>query len=186
MATRQLVVFAGPPATGKTSLARTVARELRAVYLDKDTIKDVAVAVGREMKLAQALELAGPLSYELLVALARDNLTLGLSVVLDSPAGYRRFRERVEQMARAAQADLKLIECICTNESLLRDRIERRGQETPDYRPHDWESYQRERAQFERLTGPRLIVDTAEPLQLNVRKVLNYLGVQTQSETDKR
>lgn len=176
MSERQLIVFAGLPGTGKTSLARTVARELRAVYLDKDTVKDLVVDVGREMKLGQAAELAGPLSYELLVAIARDNLTLGLSVVLDSPAGYRIFREKVEQLARSAKVDLKLIECVCTNEGLLRDRIEHRGQELPEYRARNWETYQRDRAQFERLVGPRLIVDTAEPLQLNVRKVLNHLG----------
>ncbi len=181
MPERQLVVFAGLPGTGKTSLARTMARELHAMYLDKDTIKDTAIAVARELKLERAAEFAGPLSYELMVGLARDNLTLGLSVVLDSPAGYRTFREKVEQLARSAKADLKLIECICTNEGLLRDRIENRGQELPEYRTRDWETYQHDRAQFERLAGPRLIVDTAEPLQLNVRKVLNYLGVQAGS-----
>lgn len=175
MTDRQLIVFAGLPGTGKTSLARTVARELHAVYLDKDTIKDATISLGRTMKLAQATELAGPLSYDLLVMIARDNLTLGLSVVLDSPAGYRIFRENVEGLARSTKVDLKLIECICTNEGLLRDRIEQRGANLPDYRTRSWETYQRDRSQFERLAGLRLIVDTAEPLQLNVRKVLNYL-----------
>ena len=66
-----LIVFAGLAGTGKSSLARAVAREVRAVYLDKDTIKDCTVNLAREMKLEQGNELAGPLSYELLVDLAR-------------------------------------------------------------------------------------------------------------------
>lgn len=173
---RQLIVFAGLPGMGKTSLARTVARELRAVYLDKDTIKDTAMALARELKLERAADLAGPLSYELLISLARDNLTLGLPVVLDSPAGYRTFQEKVDQLARSTKADLKIIECTCTNEGVLRDRIERRGQDLPEYRTRDWETFQQERARFERLAGPRLIVDTAETLQINVRKVLTYLA----------
>ncbi len=177
MPERKLIVFAGLPGTGKTSLARTVARELRAVYLDKDTIKDTAMALGRELRVERISELAGQLSYELLVNLARDNLTLGHSVILDSPAGYRTFREKVEQLARTSQVELKLIECICTNEGLLRDRIERRGTDLPDYRARDWETYRSDQARFERLSGPRLIVDTAETLQINVRKVLSYLGV---------
>ena len=48
MSSPLLIVFAGLPGTGKSSLARAVARELGAVYLDKDTIKDGIIAVARE------------------------------------------------------------------------------------------------------------------------------------------
>jgi predicted kinase len=163
----QLIVFAGLPGTGKTSLARAVARELRAAYLDKDTIRDGVTEVAREMQLTQCTELARPVAYALLVSLARDNLSLGVTVVLDSPARYSAFRDKLENLARTYDASLRLIECICTDEAQLRERVERRG---------SWESYQQERIAFERLSGPRLVVDTAEPVMLNVRKVMTYLG----------
>jgi predicted kinase len=172
----QLIVFAGMRGTGKTSLARAVARELGAVYLDKDTIKDCAIAQAERLKLEQGAELAGPLSYELLVDIARDNLSLGLSVVLDSPAGYQAFREKVKGLARSARVELRLIECICTDERLLRRRVEGRSQDLPAYRTRDWATYQHELAEFERPTERRLVVDTAESLSLNLRKVLAYLG----------
>jgi predicted kinase len=171
----KLVVFAGLPGTGKSSLARVVARELSAVYFDKDTIKDAAVNLARDMKIERGNELAGALSYDLLIPLARDNLTLGLSVVLDSPAGYRAFQDKVDGLARDTKADLRVIECICTDETSLRQRLERR-EDMPDYRTRDWEGYQQARARLEKVTGPRLVVDTAEPLQVNVRKVLAYVG----------
>ena len=72
-----LIVFAGLPGTGKSSLARAVARELHAIYLDKDTIKDSVIAVAREMKIEQGPDLAGPASYELLVVLARGQSIVG-------------------------------------------------------------------------------------------------------------
>ncbi len=171
-----LIVFAGMRGTGKTSLARAVARELRAVYLDKDTIKDCVIAETEKLQPDLASQLAAPVSYELLVDLARDNLSLGLSVVLDSPAGTQAFREKVKGLARSARAELRLIECICTDERLLRQRVEARGQDLPAYRTRDWATYQHELAQFERLTERRLVVDTAESLSLNLRKVLEYLG----------
>lgn len=171
----QLIVFAGLPGTGKSSLARSVARERRAAYLDKDTIKDAVIALADRMKVPSGQQLAGPLSYELLVVLARDNLTLGLPVVLDSPASYQLYRDQVKQLAKGLRADLRLIECICTDENLLRQRVERRGQELPEYRTRNWAEYQRQRAQFERLVDRRLVVDTAQSLPLNLRKVLAYL-----------
>lgn len=162
--------------TGKTSLARAVARHLRAVYLDKATIKECTLALAEKMKLDQAQQFAGPLSYELLVDVARDNLSLGLSVVLDSPAGYQVFRERVKALARSARVELRLIECICTDERLLRQRVESRSQDLPAYRTRDWTTYQHDMEQFERLTERRLVVDTAESLSTNLHKVLVYVG----------
>ena len=171
-----LVVFAGVPGVGKSTLARAVARELPAVYLDKDTIKDAALALGRSMKIDNIGQYAGALSYTLLIPLARDNLTLGNHVVIDSPAGYRSFQDAVEELVRGARVDFKLIECITTDEALLRDRIERRAPDMPEHRVRDWDQYQQARERMERLSGPRLVVDTAETVQINLKKILNALG----------
>lgn len=176
MADPQLIVFAGLPGTGKTSLARALARELRSTYLDKDTIKDCAMRLTAEMGLEQGARLAGALSYELLVDLARDNLTLGLPVVVDSPAAYQVFRDKVKSLARTLKADLKLIECICTDERMLRERVEHRGRDLPAYRTRDWATFQQDQGRFERLTDPRLIVDTAESQAVNLRKIQTYLS----------
>ena len=185
MSDAQLIVFAGLPGTGKSSLARGVARQLPAFYLDKDTVKDCVMRLSEQMALDQGVRLAGALSYDLLIDLARDNLAIGQSVVLDSPAAYQLFREKVKHLARAYKVPLRLIECICTDERLLRQRIESRGEDLPAYRTRDWEEFQRNRARFERLTDRRLIVDTAESLALNLRKVLAYLTAPVEEETHK-
>jgi predicted kinase len=115
------------------------------------------------------------LAFELLLALARDNLTLGLSVVVDNPIGYR-FRDRAEQVARGTRAELKVIECICTDGNLLRERMERRGLQRSLFDARDVDAAPAEAEKTGRLTGPRVIVDTAEALPVNLRKVLAYLS----------
>jgi len=72
----------------------------------------------------------------------------------------------------------KLIECITTDEALLRERIERRAPDMPDHRVRDWDQYQQARERMERLSGPRLVIDTAETLQTNLKKIMNALRVE--------
>lgn len=176
MADPFLVVFAGAPGVGKSTLARALAREIRAAYLDKDTIKDAALALGRELKIENVMQFAGALSYSLLVPLARDNLTVGTHVVLDSPAGYKAFQDAIEQLVRSVKVNFKLVECITTDEALLRERIERRASDLPDHRVREWDAYQQARERLERMSGPRLVVDTAETVPTNLRKIMNALA----------
>jgi predicted kinase len=157
----QLVVFVGPPGTGKSSLARSVARELRVTYLDQETIRDRTLPLLRGLKLEQGPALARSLALDLLTDLARDNLSLGLAVVLDSPAPYAMLREKLEPVARAHRAELKLVECFSTAEAPHRDEGE------PPWR---------EPEPAVRVPGPRLLLDTAEPMLVNLRKALIYLG----------
>lgn len=173
------MVFAGAPGVGKSTLARALARELRAAYLDKDTIKDAALALGRELKVENLSQFAGALSYSLLIPLARDNLTVGTDVIIDSPAGYRSFQDAIEQLFRSIKVDFRLVECITTDEGLLRERIERRAPDLPEHRVRDWDAYQQARDRLERMSGPRLVVDTAEAVSTNLRKIMNALGLDT-------
>src|SRR5271155_4502495 len=73
-----LIVFGGLPGTGKTTLARAIAQDLRAAYLRIDTIEQ---ALKSSDTLAGEL---GPEGYLIAYALAENNLRLGLSVVADS------------------------------------------------------------------------------------------------------
>ena len=75
-----------------------------------------------------------------------------------------------------SSVDFKLVECITTDEGLLRERSAHRGPDVPDQRVREWDAYQQARARLERMSGPRLVVDTAETVQTNLRKILNYLG----------
>ncbi len=183
MAEPFLVIFAGAPGVGKSTLARALARELRAAYLDKDTIKDATLALGRELKVENALQFAGALSYTLLIPIARDNLTVGTHVVVDSPAGYKTFQDAIEELVRAVKVNFKLIECITTDEALLRERIERRAPDLPEHRVRDWDAFQQARERLERMSGPRLLVDTAETVATNLRKIMSALGLDLPDST---
>jgi predicted kinase len=73
-----LIVLGGLPSTGKTTIARELARQLGAVHLRSDSIeqalRDYGVA-GRSMDDA---------GYQAAYAIAADNLWIGRTVIADS------------------------------------------------------------------------------------------------------
>jgi len=170
-----LIVFVGLPGTGKSSLARQLARELQAVYLSLATLEGAIVTLADKRGSDEGLSVVVQQGYALLLDLSRDNLSVNLSVILDSPAGDPAFRDRAKQLARSLKANMYLIECICTDERLLRQRIEGSSQ--------DWAAYQLERARFVRPNERRMVVDTAESVYVNMRKLLAYLNQPEPSST---
>lgn len=90
------VLVTGPPAAGKTTVGRVLARRLGAALLDLDTATAPLVAVVADLSGVDDLDdprLAGhtrSARYETLTALAEDNLRAGTPVVLVAPFSAER------------------------------------------------------------------------------------------------
>jgi predicted kinase len=90
------VILTGPPASGKTTVGRALARHLGAALLDQDTATTPLTAVVADLVGVHDLDdqrLAGPTRaarYETVTALAEDNLRAGLAVVLVAPFSAER------------------------------------------------------------------------------------------------
>ena len=86
-----VVLLTGPPASGKSTVGRALARHLRAALVDQDTATAPLTAVVAELVGVDDLDdhrLAGPTRaarYETVAALAEDNLRVGTPVVLVAP-----------------------------------------------------------------------------------------------------
>ena len=77
-----LVVVTGPPASGKTSLARDLARELGLPWISKDAVKETLYdALGSGEELEPSLEEA---ARRLLLTVAEQQLASGLSAIVES------------------------------------------------------------------------------------------------------
>ena len=148
-----LIVFAGLPGTGKTTLARLIAGQMRATFLRIDTIEQAIRASG---VLAGEV---GPSGYLVGYALAEANLVLGQDVVADSVNPLAITREAWRQAAANASVPCIEIEVVCSDPAEHRRRVETRVTDVAGLQLPSWEAVQRR--DYEPWDRPRLVVDTA-------------------------
>jgi predicted kinase len=169
--TLQLVIFAGLPGTGKSSVAEAVARQLEIPVFAKDWLE--AVLLQNEFTPNPK---TGYLGYELLTTLARRQLMLGQSVILDSVASSESIRACWRDMAAEFGAERQVIECVCTDEDLHRRRLVSRQRGIPGWHELTWEDVQTVKGYYVPWQEPRLILDMGLPLERNILRTLTYLN----------
>lgn len=147
----KLYIFSGLPGSGKSSLAKLVARERHATYLRIDTIE-------QGLRDLCSFDVEGE-GYRLAYRIASDNLRLGLSVVADSCNPIELTRREWEQVACEAQADYRNIEVICSNPTEHRHRVETRISDVQGLRLPTWDDV--ENREYHTWTDNRIVVDTS-------------------------
>ena len=148
-----LIIFGGLPGTGKTTLARLLAKELAATYLRIDTIEQALRNSGR---LAGPVEDAG---YRVAYTVAADNLRLGRSVVADSVNPLQITRDAWRAVVDGTGAKAIEIEVVCSDTAEHRQRVESRRPDIPGLSLPTWlEVSSREYQPWDR---PHIVVDTA-------------------------
>jgi predicted kinase len=113
-----LIIFGGLPGSGKTAIARQLARELGALYLRIDSMEQ---AIRNSGVVSKPLNDAG---YRVGYAVAEDNLRLGRTVVADSVNPLRITRDAWVNVADRAQAKAIEVGVTCSDPARHRNRVE--------------------------------------------------------------
>lgn len=166
----RLVVFAGLPGTGKSTLAEGIGRALNIPVFAKDWLEAALRRSGitREMN-------SGWAGYELLGTLAERQLRLGQSAILDCVLAKEDLRRKWRNLAAQHGAAFHAIECLCSDEALHRSRVEGRERGIPGWYELEWAEVERVREYYEPWQGTRLRVDCARPSAENFAAVMRYL-----------
>ena len=128
-----LIVFAGLPGTGKSTIARALAIELGAVWLRIDSFEQ---AIRASEILDDDVKDAG---YRAAYAVADDNLRLGRTVISDSVNPWMLTRNAWRDTGRGAGVRVVEIETICSDLAEHRRRIETRSNEMPGLALPSWQ-----------------------------------------------
>ncbi|MFT3848229.1 MAG: AAA family ATPase [Propionivibrio sp.] len=164
--TPTLYIFAGLPGSGKTTLARRLAQQLRCAYLRIDTVEQA-------LRDLCSCDVQGE-GYQLAYRVAADNLRLGVSVVADSCNPIELTRREWEQVARETHARHVNIELICADIIEHRRRAESREATVPGLRLPTWD--QVENRKYDEWTVERIVIDTSGRIEECFAELLHEIA----------
>lgn len=168
-----LIVMTGLPGTGKSAIADGIARALRLPVFSVDPLEAALLRTGitREHRSDYA-------AYELVSTLAESQLRLGQSAVVDAVNSLAWLRGTWRDLASRFGARTSLIECVCSDPSLHRSRLEHRKRDIPGfvYEP-DWSQVVQRGAEFEPCLEDRLVLDSVRPFEDNLQQAVDYIAL---------
>ena len=170
---QRLIVVAGLPGTGKSSIAEAIGESLGVPVFAKDWLEAALLRSGVDRTLASP-QVIGYAGYELLTTLAERQLRLGQSAILDSVASTKTIRDAWRTLASRCSARWRVVECICSDQTLHRGRLGSRIRGIPGWQELEWEEVERVQSYYAPWQEDRLILDAVEPLNTNVDLALRY------------
>ena len=120
MTAARLVVVAGLPGAGKTTLAREVAARIGATFLRIDSIETV---ISRTLVPVRD----SPVGYVVAQQVAADQLRAGRPVVADAVNGVEPARRSWDELAREHDVLPVYVEVTCSDVAEHRRRVEQRA-----------------------------------------------------------
>jgi predicted kinase len=163
-----LVLVCGLPATGKSTVSRNIARNLKATALSTDIIRKQLFRrptyTNEEKRLI----------YKVMLLVTEYLLRSDRNVVLDGTFYKRGLRQQVYDVSKRTGAKLAIVECRTSGNNIKR-RMGRRAKRKNDPSDADYEVYKKIKQDFEPIQRKHLVLDTSKSKQSNQEELVRYL-----------
>lgn len=169
-----IILMAGLPGTGKTTLAREIAARISGRVLSKDEFRP-AIFLPEEIEYSSRQDdFCQRLMLETAEYLCeRDSSRI---IFLDGRPFSRRYQiENALQAADRMHQPWRLVECVCSEESARRRLEEMASTGSHPAANRNFQLYLEVKSRFEAIGHSKIVIDTDQPLEECVEKVLAAL-----------
>jgi predicted kinase len=170
-----IVLMAGLPGTGKTTLAREIAKRTNGRLLSKDEIRHAIFAPEEVEYSSRQDDFVLQLMLDTAGYLISRNPTK--SIFLDGRPFSRRYQiENVLGAAARLHQPWRILECVCC-EAMVRRRLEMDARNASHPAGNrDFALYEEVKARFETILHPKILIDTDLPLAACVEQALTAIS----------
>jgi predicted kinase len=170
-----IVIMAGLPATGKSTLCRALASRLCGTVLDKDEIRSALFSPPDIEYTPEQDDFCMAVMMQTAAYILQRNPQR--TVFFDGrPFSHSVQIEQVVKQAEELNQPWRILQCVCSEES-ARERLDQQAK-SGDHpaADRDYALYLRIKAQFQEITRPRTIIDTDQRFEVCVQSGLTSLG----------
>src|SRR6478736_924419 len=176
LAVTQLIVMAGLPGAGKSTIGEIMGARLGATVISVDPIESAILRAG-----IAADQPTGLAAYLVAEEIARKELLAGRTVIVAAVNAGEAARLQWRDLAERADVRLRVIEVVCSDEELHRSRLEKRERGLPHLEETTWRAVEQSLEGYAAWTGPssalpRVTVDSIDSLGSNVDAALAFIG----------
>ena len=157
-----LIAMAGLPGTGKSTLAQKLADAYSGIVLNKDVIRAALFPIASIEYSTRQDDFCMSILFQVASYMLQNDPSLHM--IVDGRTFSRKYQvEALDQFAEEIKKPVKIIECICSDETAqqrLEEKVTMGAKHLAGNR--DYHLYLTIKARFEPIREPKLVVNTDE------------------------
>ena len=170
-----LIVMAGLPGSGKSTIAEIVAARLALPVVSVDPIESAILSAGID-----ADQPTGLAAYLVAETIAESVLSGGGGVIVDAVNAVEPAREQWVKLGARQDVPLRFLEVVCSDPEVHRTRLETRGRQLAHLAEPTWHAVEQSVDEWEQWSGstgavPRITLDSVLPIGVNVDHAIAFL-----------
>jgi len=165
----KIILMSGLPGSGKSTIAESLAKELKLPIFSVDPIESSIIKSGIKKSFETGLA-----AYVVADTLAAEQLKLGISVIIDAVNAIKEARDMWQKLSAKYNAKLIIIECILDTK-IHKERLEERVRNMHGMPEVTWEDVENRKKEYLPWQEERLVLDTSQSTEENLQKALDYI-----------